>query len=113
MRSPTPLRPPKVSGLAPLATPSWVISDRPRVMSAASALRSKPIPLARPTAIATTFFAQPPISTPMTSSVRYGRKNGVWNASWTTRAYRRFLAAIVTAVGRPAATSTANDGPDR
>ena len=67
-RSPSPDRPMKVSASAPRATPSRVISARPRVTSAARALRPRPMPSAMPVAIASTFLTAPPTSTPTGSA---------------------------------------------
>src|SRR3569832_1559580 len=53
----------------PIATPSRMISARPRVTSAARALAPKPRPSAMPAAIASTFLTAPPTSTPITSSL--------------------------------------------
>src|SRR2546425_1193251 len=64
MRSPMPASPAKVSGSAPRATPSRVISASPRVISAARGLWPKPSPSRMPAARATTFFNAPPSSTP-------------------------------------------------
>ena len=59
---------------APSATPSLVISARPRVMSAALALKPSPKPSAIPVATAITFLSAPPSSTPVTSVCVYARK---------------------------------------
>ena len=56
-----------VSGLAPSARPKRTSSAKPRVVSAADALAPSPRPVTMPTAIASTFLAAPPISTPRTS----------------------------------------------
>ena len=53
---------------APRATPRRVISARPRVTSAARALRPRPMPSAMPVAIASTFLTAPPTSTPTGSA---------------------------------------------
>ena len=59
----------KVSARAPSATPSRVISARPRVISAARAFRpERRMPSAMPVAIASTFLTAPPTSTPTGSS---------------------------------------------
>ena len=63
-RSPMPARPPMVSGWAPRATASRVISLRPRVISAARPLQPKFRPSLMPHASARTFFSAPPSSTP-------------------------------------------------
>src|SRR5581483_1727313 len=67
IRSPIPARPAKVSGSAPIATPSRVISARPRVRSAARGLWPRPRPSRMPAAMAITFLSAPPSSTPLTS----------------------------------------------
>jgi hypothetical protein len=67
MRSPRPDSPVSVSGRAPNALPNRVNSAKPRVVSAAAALAPSLRPAAIPAAIASTFFAAPPISTPRTS----------------------------------------------
>src|SRR5438445_12785633 len=67
MRSPMPARPANVSGSAPSATPSRVISASPRVISAARGLWPMPSPSTMPAARAITFFSAPPSSTPRTS----------------------------------------------
>ena len=69
MTSPIPARPANVSGLAPAAIPSRVISARPRVISPALPLSPKPSPSAAPAAIATMFFSAPHSSTPSRSLV--------------------------------------------
>ena len=66
-RSPSPARPAKVSGSAPSATPSLLISARPRVIREARLLSPNPMPAAIPTARAITFFPSPPSSQPITS----------------------------------------------
>ncbi len=67
--SPIPARPAKVSGLAPAAMPSRVISARPRVISPALPLSPNPSPSAAPAAMATTFLSAPHNSTPRMSLV--------------------------------------------
>ena len=57
----------KVSRCAPSATPSRIISTRPRVISAMRALAPKPRPSDRPAPMASTFFTAPPTSTPTMS----------------------------------------------
>ena len=66
-RSPRPLRPAKVAGVAPRATPRRVISASPRVTNAARASSPRPSPSPSPVASAIAFFMAPPISTPATS----------------------------------------------
>ena len=58
-----------VSLRAPQARPSRTSSLKPRVVSAACAEAPSLRPTAMPAAIASTFFAAPPISTPRTSEV--------------------------------------------
>ena len=58
-----------MTGFAPSATPSRVISARPRVISAAREFSPDSRPSAMPTAIAITFLSAPPSSTPTTSAV--------------------------------------------
>src|SRR5208282_3649709 len=67
-KSPRPERPIIVSALAPYARPKRTSSAKPRVVSAAAALAPRPRPLTIPAAIASTFLAAPPISTPRTSA---------------------------------------------
>src|SRR3954467_7902910 len=67
IRSPRPDRPVSVSPRAPRARPRRVSSAKPRVVSAAWAEAPSLRPTAMPTAIASTFLAAPPISTPRTS----------------------------------------------
>ena len=67
IRSPIPARPENVSGSAPQASPSRVISTRPRVMRADLALSPRPRPSTAPAESAITFFAAPQSSTPITS----------------------------------------------
>ena len=57
-----------VSLSAPSASPSRIISARPRVMSAMRVLAPKPRPSEMPAPIASTFFVAPPTSTPIMSS---------------------------------------------
>ena len=64
-----PASPAKVSGSAPMATPSRVISASPRVISAARGLLPSPSPSRIPAAMAITFLSAPPSSTPTTSSL--------------------------------------------
>src|SRR5262249_34223113 len=65
--SPSPDRPVSVSARAPKARPKRASSAKPRVTSAAAALAPSPRPATMPAAIASTFLAAPPISTPRTS----------------------------------------------
>ena len=67
IRSPSPDRPVIVSARAPNARPKRNSSAKPRVISAAAALAPSPRPATMPAAIASTFLAAPPISTPRTS----------------------------------------------
>ena len=69
-KSPRPDRPASVSRRAPLAVPKRVISAKPRAMSAAWAFWPRPLPSTTPQAIASTFLTAPPISAPVTSSLR-------------------------------------------
>ena len=66
-RSPRPDSPIKVSLRAPQARPNRAISEKPRVVRAAKADAPSCRPATMPAAIASTFFAAPPISTPRTS----------------------------------------------
>src|SRR5580704_7617431 len=66
-KSPRPLSPIMVCGLAPKALPKRVSSAKPRVVSAAPALAPRPRPVTTPAAIASTFLVAPPISTPRIS----------------------------------------------
>src|SRR5258708_2516272 len=112
IRSPIPARPADVSGLAPHATPSRVISASPRVISAARVLYPRPRPSRMPVASAMTFFSAPPSSTPMTSVDEYTRNCGVEKICCASRAISSVSAAATTAVGWPLKTSCAKDGPD-
>ena len=67
IRSPMPVRPAKVSGRPPIATPSRVISASPRVISPARVLSPAPSPSPMPTAIAMMFLSTPPSSQPSRS----------------------------------------------
>src|SRR3954447_16725631 len=67
IRSPSPDRPDIVSLRAPQARPSRTNSLKPRVVRAASAEAPSCLPITMPAAIASTFFAAPPISTPRMS----------------------------------------------
>ena len=67
IKSPIPANPKKVFDLAPSFLPNRDISFRPRVISAAFVLSPYPLPSQNPAAIAITFFAEPPISTPIIS----------------------------------------------
>ncbi len=67
-RSPSPHRPATVSALPPSATASRVSSAKPRVTSAAWALRPSPRPSTMPQAIASTFLIAPPASAPIMSA---------------------------------------------
>ena len=73
IRSPNPVRPGNVRGSPPIATPSRVISARPRVSTIALVLSPSPNPSAMPAAMATTFFSAPPNSQPVTSGLVYTR----------------------------------------
>ncbi len=80
-RSPRPASPENVSGSAPIASPSRVVSTSPRVINDPFALSPSPIPSAMPTASPITFFTAPPSSQPTTSVMVYGLKYGVWQAA--------------------------------
>src|ERR1700744_3514871 len=67
IRSPSPESPTMVSARAPSARPKRASSEKPRVVSAACAEAPSFRPTAMPAAIASTFLAAPPISTPSTS----------------------------------------------
>src|SRR6476661_3058266 len=69
IRSPRPESPAMVSPRAPQARPSRVSSEKPRVVSAPCADAPNFLPTTIPAAMASTFFAAPPISTPRTSVV--------------------------------------------
>ena len=56
-----------VSWSAPSATPSRIISARPRVISATRVLAPKPRPSEMPAPMASTFLVAPPTSTPIMS----------------------------------------------
>jgi len=65
--SPTPANPANVSGLAPAAMPTRVISASSRVISPALPLSPNPSVSAAPAAIATMFLSAPHSSTPRMS----------------------------------------------
>jgi hypothetical protein len=67
MTSPSPDKPDKVKGLAPIAIAKADISVNPRVIKAALALSPYPSPSIIPAPKAITFFNAPPNSTPITS----------------------------------------------
>src|ERR1700716_2686522 len=67
IRSPKPESPDMVSLRTPQARPSRINSLKPRVVRAACADAPNFLPTTMPAAIASTFFAAPPISTPRTS----------------------------------------------
>ena len=67
IKSPIPANPKKVFDFAPKLIPKSDISFIPRVISAAFVLSPNPAPSQNPAAIAITFFADPPISTPFIS----------------------------------------------
>ena len=56
-----------IAECAPNALPKRISSAKPRVVSAAAALAPSPRPATMPAAIASTFLAAPPTSTPRTS----------------------------------------------
>ena len=66
-RSPRPQRPATVSASPPSATAMRVISEKPRVISAACAERPRPRPSTMPQPMASTFFTAPPASAPTMS----------------------------------------------
>ena len=83
---------------APIAWPSRAISAKPRVISAAAALRPSPRPSTMPAAMASTFLTAPPSATPSTS--------------WSSRAGRRRPPASRPA-SRPRAASAGGDADRR
>ena len=107
-----PARPAKVSGSAPIASPSRVISARPRVISAARGLCPMPRPSAIPAATAITFLSAPPSSTPITSRLLYTRNVAVAKTCWAACAVASSRAAATTAVGCSWQTSAAKLGPE-
>src|SRR5919109_2871910 len=113
IKSPNPDRPTKVSGRAPKALPKRNSSAKPRVTKAAVALGPSARPTTMPAAMAKTFLAAPPISTPRMSLEWYGRKVVDPSEPASEAASFSSLAARVTAVGRPRATSSAKLGPER
>ena len=112
-RSPSPARPMKVSRCAPSATPSRVISTRPRVISAMRVLAPKPSPSRQAGADGQHVLDR-------AAHLDAGDVGGGVGAEArrTTgrvpacRRSRSSLEAMVIAVGRPAPTSVANVGPD-
>ena len=113
IKSPMPVSPMNVSVWPPRAVPRRVISARPRVISAARAFRPRPRPSATPVAIASTFLTAPPTSTPTRSSLAYTRMVPPCKAETTAPRKVALCEAMVSAHGRPRATSWANEGPDR
>ncbi len=111
MRSPMPVRPPRVSCRAPMAQASRLISEMPRVISAALVLSPHPRPSAIPAASAITFFKAPPSSIPRTSGLVYTRKTSFMKRFCTPSATARLDAPATTVVGRPMPTSSAWLGP--
>src|SRR6185312_7504996 len=73
-RSPSPASPAMVCTSPPKARVSRVVSASPRVMTVALVLSPMPLPSQIPTHRAITFLTIPPISTPVTSGLVYGRK---------------------------------------
>ena len=107
-----PARPANVSGFAPAAIPTRVISARPRVISPALPLSPKPSPSAAPAAIATMFLRAPHSSTPRTSGFVYSR-NSRRDSRATIRSPSAASSDAITAdAGRPFAISWARLGPD-
>ncbi len=112
-RSPMPARPENVSGWPPMATPSLVTSERPRVITAERVLSPAPRPSAMPEAMAITFLSTPPISQPAMSSFVYTRNSSAWKMSWTARAMFWSSMATTLAAAWPARISLARLGPVR
>ncbi|CAB4809688.1 unannotated protein [freshwater metagenome] len=105
MRSPMPARPANVIGFPPSATPSRVISARPRVISVARVLSPKPIPSVIPDAIAITFFTTPATSQPTMSGLVYTRSRIVAKIRWSSRPITSSPTPTTLAAGCPARIS--------
>ena len=112
IRSPTPANPPKVRISPPRATPSRVISAKPRVVSAATVFIPNPSPMAAPAAMAITFLTEPATSTPTTSEPAYTLKSGVLSRDCTRRAASGSGSAATVAAGCPFMISADRLGPD-
>ena len=112
MTSPIPASPANVSGFAPAAIPTRVISARPRVMSPALPLSPKPSSSAAPAAIARTFLSAPHSSTPTRSLLTYSRNRRRPRRAWTRAASASSSAATTADAGSPRAISRARFGPD-
>ena len=112
MTSPIPASPANVSGFAPAAIPSLVISARPRVIRPALPLSPKPSPSAAPAAIATMFFRAPHSSTPSRSLVDVQPELAAPDPLAIRSASFGSSAATTADAGRPRAISTARFGPD-
>ena len=103
--------PAKVSGLAPAAAPTRIISARPRVMSPALPLSPNPRPSAAPAAIATMFLSAPHSSTPRMSRPTYSRNSRRPSRSAIRAASAGSSAATTAEAGRPRAISPGEVGP--
>src|SRR5438105_2050035 len=112
-RSPMPASPANVSARAPAASPSRVISARPRAMREAFALSPSLSPSTPPAARAITFFAAAQSSTPTRSGLTYARKRLELSACWSCPARNPSSLAITAAVGSRSAISCAKFGPAR
>ena len=91
--------------------PRRSISFMPRVIRPARAFKPSCMPSAMPVATASTFFIAPPSSAPSTSPPEYARRFGACSRLASCCANAASSECTVTALGRPAATSLANDGP--
>ena len=106
-----PVRPEKVTGSPPRATPRRASSARPRVTRAARVLSPKPMPSAMPQAMAITFLRAPPSSQPTTSWLVYTRNVPVVNRLCSSSARSTSVVATTLAVGWPATISSTRFGP--
>ena len=79
-----PDRPDSVCSCAPIASASFLISERPRVTRAAAELYPMPQPSAMPQAIANTFLSAPPTSTPIGSFINEPRCGSITSIMYHT-----------------------------
>mmetsp|Transcript_18400 Transcript_18400/g.36770 ORF Transcript_18400/g.36770 Transcript_18400/m.36770 type:complete len:257 (+) Transcript_18400:55-825(+) len=111
--SPTPLRPARVEGSAPMYSPSLLISAHPLVTKLACAFIPRFSPSHIPLLMAMTFLTLPPTSTPVTSEDVKTRKVGEERRSARSEASCLSVEATTTAVARHSIISRAKLGPDR
>ena len=107
-----PARPAKVSGRAPAASASRLISARPRATSAAFALSPSRRPSAPPAASAITFFAAAQSSTPDHVVAHVDAKDRRVRRHLERTASSRSSLATTAAAGSPRTISSAMFGPE-